>query len=53
MAGMQAWPQGDVEVGPDDSGDRDFYHLATALVIPRPIGWISTISAGGVRNLAP
>jgi len=25
----------------------------TALVIPRPIGWISTISAGGVRNLAP
>jgi flavin reductase (DIM6/NTAB) family NADH-FMN oxidoreductase RutF len=25
----------------------------TALVIPRPIGWISTISAKGVRNLAP
>lgn len=25
----------------------------TALVIPRPIGWISTISAAGVRNLAP
>ena len=25
----------------------------TALVIPRPIGWISTISATGVVNLAP
>src|SRR4051812_7735203 len=25
----------------------------TALVIPRPIGWISTVSASGVRNLAP
>jgi flavin reductase (DIM6/NTAB) family NADH-FMN oxidoreductase RutF len=22
-------------------------------VVPRPIGWISTLSAGGVRNLAP
>lgn len=42
-----------LEVGPGDWGDRDFYHLMTALVIPRPIGWISTISASGVRNLAP
>ena len=24
-----------------------------AIVGPRPIGWISTVSAGGVRNLAP
>jgi flavin reductase (DIM6/NTAB) family NADH-FMN oxidoreductase RutF len=24
-----------------------------AIVAPRPIGWISTVSAGGVRNLAP
>jgi flavin reductase (DIM6/NTAB) family NADH-FMN oxidoreductase RutF len=24
-----------------------------AIVGPRPIGWISTLSAGGVRNLAP
>jgi flavin reductase (DIM6/NTAB) family NADH-FMN oxidoreductase RutF len=42
-----------LEVGPDDWGGRDFYFLMTALVIPRPIGWISTISAQGVRNLAP
>lgn len=25
----------------------------TALVVPRPIGWISTVSAAGVANLAP
>lgn len=25
----------------------------TALVVPRPIGWISTVSADGVANLAP
>jgi flavin reductase (DIM6/NTAB) family NADH-FMN oxidoreductase RutF len=24
-----------------------------SIVAPRPIGWISTLSAGGVRNLAP
>jgi len=42
-----------LEVGPDDWAGRDFYFLMTALVIPRPIGWISTLSASGVRNLAP
>lgn len=42
-----------LEVGPDDWKQRDYYLLMTALVIPRPIGWISTVSAGGVRNLAP
>ncbi len=31
-----------------------FVHsVFTALVVPRPIGWISTVSAGGVVNLAP
>jgi flavin reductase (DIM6/NTAB) family NADH-FMN oxidoreductase RutF len=42
-----------LEVGPADYSTRDFYQLMTALVIPRPIGWISTISAKGVRNVAP
>jgi flavin reductase (DIM6/NTAB) family NADH-FMN oxidoreductase RutF len=27
--------------------------LLTAVVVPRPIGWISTISESGVRNVAP
>ena len=42
-----------LEVGPDDFKGRAFYQLMTALVVPRPIGWISTISAKGVNNLAP
>ena len=42
-----------LEIGPEDWSVRDFYQLMTALVIPRPIGWMSTISASGVRNVAP
>jgi flavin reductase (DIM6/NTAB) family NADH-FMN oxidoreductase RutF len=42
-----------LEVAPGDWSDRDFYLMMTAMVIPRPIGWISTISPEGVRNLAP
>lgn len=29
------------------------YHLLTSLVVPRPIAWVSTLAADGVRNLAP
>lgn len=29
------------------------YHLMTATVLPRPIAWVSTVSAEGVDNLAP
>jgi len=42
-----------LEVGPEDWSQREFYLLMTGLVIPRPIGWMSTVSASGVRNLAP
>ena len=42
-----------LEVGPTDWRGPAFYQLLTALVVPRPIVWISTISQGGVRNLAP
>jgi flavin reductase (DIM6/NTAB) family NADH-FMN oxidoreductase RutF len=42
-----------LEVGPEDWDKREFYLLMTALVVPRPIGWMSTVSASGVRNLAP
>src|SRR5688572_3108582 len=44
---------GPLEVAPGDWDTREFYLLMTALVIPRPVGWISTVSAAGVRNLAP
>lgn len=43
----------DLEIGPNDWQGRAFYFLMNALVIPRPIGWISTVSAKGVKNLAP
>jgi flavin reductase (DIM6/NTAB) family NADH-FMN oxidoreductase RutF len=42
-----------LEVGQRDWSQREFYLLMSGLVIPRPIGWISTISAAGIRNVAP
>jgi flavin reductase (DIM6/NTAB) family NADH-FMN oxidoreductase RutF len=32
---------------------REPYFLITALVVPRPIAWVSTISAAGLPNVAP
>jgi len=34
-------------------GHRMAHDPLNAIVAPRPIGWISTVSASGVRNLAP
>src|SRR5262249_849485 len=31
----------------------DVYRLHASLVIPRPIAWVSTLSADGIPNLAP
>ena len=42
-----------LELGPDTWSAREFYLLLTALVVPRPIGWISTVSAAGHLNVAP
>lgn len=36
-----------------DLGGADGYKLLTGLVVPRPIGWIGSVSADGVHNLAP
>jgi flavin reductase (DIM6/NTAB) family NADH-FMN oxidoreductase RutF len=33
--------------------NRDRYQLLTSIVVPRPIAWISSRSAGGIPNLAP
>ena len=30
-----------------------FYGLLTSVVVPRPIAWVSSVSAEGVENLAP
>jgi flavin reductase (DIM6/NTAB) family NADH-FMN oxidoreductase RutF len=40
---------------PDDAtaGPHAFYRLLTALVVPRPVAWVSTLAADGTPNLAP
>lgn len=38
---------------PADLTGKERYQLLTSLVVPRPIGWISTWSGPGVANLAP
>jgi flavin reductase (DIM6/NTAB) family NADH-FMN oxidoreductase RutF len=42
-----------MKVDPIAAGARDAYRLMVELVTPRPIGWVSTLSAAGVDNLAP
>lgn len=32
---------------------RQFYRLMNSVVVPRPIAWVSSVSADGVENLAP
>lgn len=41
------------EIDPADHPPADVYRLLTAVVVPRPIAWVSTRSADGVDNLAP
>lgn len=36
-----------------DTDSGILYKLLTGLVIPRPIGWISTVDENGINNLAP
>lgn len=38
---------------PEQMAPRAPYHLLTSIAAPRPIAWVSTISADGVPNLAP
>ncbi|MDX1510122.1 MAG: flavin reductase family protein [Nitriliruptorales bacterium] len=42
-----------LELDPREWEPRQLYFLMTALVVPRPIGWISTVSDDGIRNVAP
>lgn len=39
-------------INPDDP-DVPFYPFLTAVIVPRPIAWVSTRSRAGVDNLAP
>lgn len=40
-------------IQPKDHFWVEIYHLMNSIVQPRPIAWISSISSGGVVNLAP
>ena len=38
---------------PQELEPRAFYRLLTALIIPRPIAWVSSLAPDGTANLAP
>ncbi|MET0759418.1 MAG: flavin reductase family protein [Flavobacterium sp.] len=42
-----------MQFDPQEIDQKSIYKLLTGAVIPRPIGWISSISEDGILNLAP
>ncbi len=42
-----------LEFDPSKIERREIYRLLTGSVVPRPIGWASTVNGQGVSNLAP
>jgi len=42
-----------MDARPSDLPHRDFYRILISSVAPRPIAWVSTLSASGQPNLAP
>ena len=42
-----------MELDPKAIGEMAAYKLLIGCVVPRPIAWVSTVDAAGVRNLAP
>lgn len=42
-----------MQFDPTEIDQKSIYKLLTGAVIPRPIGWISTVGTDGVYNLAP
>lgn len=42
-----------ITMDPADMERREIYRLLTGSVVPRPIGWASTINGDGITNLAP
>lgn len=41
------------QIVPEELGGGAAYRLLVSAVVPRPIGWISTVGADGTANLAP
>lgn len=42
-----------MQFDPNELEHTAVYKLLTGAIIPRPIGWVSTISENGINNLAP
>lgn len=42
-----------MQIDPELTSLKNVYKILTGAVIPRPIGWISTINENGIANLAP
>jgi flavin reductase (DIM6/NTAB) family NADH-FMN oxidoreductase RutF len=42
-----------MEIAPDSIPRASLYKILIGSVVPRPIGWISTVNASGQPNLAP
>ncbi|HLZ03939.1 MAG TPA: flavin reductase family protein [Bradyrhizobium sp.] len=42
-----------MRIDPSDHGAEQIYRLMTGIVVPRPIAWVTSLSATGVLNLAP
>lgn len=42
-----------MQIRPEELGAEEAYKLLTGIVVPRPIAWITTLSATGSVNLAP
>jgi flavin reductase (DIM6/NTAB) family NADH-FMN oxidoreductase RutF len=42
-----------MQIDPSDYGAEHVYRLMTGIVVPRPIAWVTSLSAAGVLNLAP
>ncbi|HXF26702.1 MAG TPA: flavin reductase, partial [Bryobacteraceae bacterium] len=40
-------------IDPQSFDPRNVYKLMVGAIVPRPIAFVSTLSADGVRNLAP
>jgi len=42
-----------MDINPSQLSHREFYHILISAVAPRPIAWVSSLSASGQPNLAP
>jgi len=42
-----------MELDPDQLNTRTMYEWMIHSILPRPIAWVSTVSASGIANLAP